>query len=118
MDDCIFCKIVSAEIKTEFLFESDQVVAFRDIRPIAPAHVLIIPKEHFESMNDLTENHKGLLGEMFLAAVKIAKDLNIAPDGYKLLIRTGPNGGQEVPHVHLHLIGGAKLSEGIRPIQS
>lgn len=113
---CIFCKIAQKEIETEFLAETQKVVAFRDIHPIAPVHVLIIPKEHIESMNDLNENHKELIGEMFLVATKIAKDLNIAQDGYKLLIRTGRHGGQEVPHIHLHLVGGAQLAEGIHPI--
>ncbi|MBM3256304.1 MAG: histidine triad nucleotide-binding protein [Candidatus Moranbacteria bacterium] len=116
-NDCVFCKIIAGEIKNKFLYESDKVAAFRDVRPIAPVHVLIIPKEHIESMNDLAENHKELVGEMLLAAVKIAKDLNIASGGHKLLIRTGRHGGQEISHIHLHLLGGAKLSEGIHPIE-
>ena len=114
--DCVFCKIASGEIKADFLFEDDAVVAFRDARPIAPEHVLIIPREHIASMNDMREKHQALLGAMLYQGAALAKELNIADGGYKLLIRTGRHGGQEVPHVHLHLIGGAPLTEGIRPI--
>jgi len=116
MIDCIFCQIASGKIKSDFLYESEKIVAFRDIRPIAPVHVLIIPKKHIESMNDINDSYKELLGEMLVAAAKIAKNLQIAENGYKLLIRTGLHGGQEVPHIHLHLLGGARLMEGIRPI--
>ena len=114
--DCLFCKIVRGELKTELVFEGDNVVAFRDIHPIAPVHVLIIPKKHISSMTELKEEDKAVLGEMLLAASKIAKEQGISDGGYKLLIRTGLHGGQEVPHIHLHLLGGARLSEGIRPI--
>lgn len=116
MDNCIFCKIINGEIKSEFLFENDKIVVFRDIRPIAPVHILIIPKEHISSMNDVSEERTDLLGELLYTATKVAKDLEIAENGYKLLIRTGSHGGQEVPHIHLHLLGGAPLAEGIRPI--
>jgi len=117
MRDCLFCKIAGGEIGTEFLFESDNIVAFRDIHPIAPVHVLIIPKKHIGSMTEVEEKHKAVLGEMLLVASSIAKELGISDGGYKLLIRTGFHGGQEVPHIHLHLLGGARLSEGIRPIE-
>ncbi len=113
MLDCIFCKIAKGEIKTDFLYESDKVVAFKDLHPLAPIHYLIIPKEHIASMNEMEKEQEPILGEMMLAAVKLAKEAGIDSGGYKLLIRTGHNGGQEVPHVHLHLIGGARLSEGI-----
>jgi len=115
-NNCLFCKIVSGEIKTELIFEGDNVVAFRDIHPIAPVHVLIIPKRHISAMTEVSEEDKAVLGEMLLAASKIAKELGISDDGYKLLIRTGHNGGQEVPHIHLHLLGGVRLAEGIHPI--
>jgi len=116
MEDCLFCKIVKGEIKTELIFEGDEVVAFRDIHPIAPVHVLIIPKKHIGSMTEVKEEHRAVLGEMLLVASNIAKELGISEGGYKLLIRTGFHGGQEVPHIHLHLIGGARLSEGIHPM--
>jgi len=116
MDECIFCKIANGEIKADIVFQNDKIVAFRDVNPIAPVHVLIIPKEHISSMNDVSEERTDLLGELLYVATKIAKELEIAEGGYKLLIRTGRNGGQEVPHIHLHLLGGARLSEGIHPI--
>ena len=118
MSDCIFCKIVRGEIKVDFLYESDSVVAFKDIKPLAPVHYLIIPKEHIPSMNETSEQHQTLLGEMLLCARKLAKEAKIAEAGYKLLIRTGRDGGQEIPHIHLHLIGGARLTEGIKAINS
>ncbi|HBB36532.1 MAG: Hit-like protein involved in cell-cycle regulation [Candidatus Moranbacteria bacterium GW2011_GWC1_45_18] len=113
---CIFCKIVSREIPTEFLYEDDLVVAFRDARPIAPVHVLVIPKKHIESVADISEKDEKLMGRMILVAKKIAEDLKISKNGYKLLFRVGEYGGQEVRHIHLHLIGGAKLRESIEPI--
>ena len=114
MRNCIFCKIANKEIPAEFLYEDDLVAAFSDVRPIAPVHILIIPKEHIESVNELKENQEALVSRMIMTAKKLAKEKEIDQGGYKLLIRVGPNGGQEVPHLHLHLIGGAKLSENIR----
>ena len=118
MDDCLFCKIANGEVKADIVFQNEKIIAFRDIRPIAPVHVLIIPKEHISSMNDISEERTDLLGEMLYTATKIAKELEIAENGYKLLIRTGFNGGQEIPHIHLHLLGGARLSEDIHPMES
>lgn len=113
--DCLFCKISQKEIPSEAVYEDDQVFAFKDVHPLAPVHVLIIPKKHIESVNDLNESNEALAGHMILIAKKIAQDLNISENGYKLLFRTGRHGGQEVEHIHLHLIGGAKLYEEIRP---
>jgi histidine triad (HIT) family protein len=113
---CIFCKIISKEIPADIIFEDDDILAFKDIHPVAPVHILIIPKKHIESINDLNDDDKNLAGKLILTAKKIAQDLQIADKGYKLLIRTGENGGQEVPHIHLHLIGGAKLFEEIKPV--
>lgn len=106
--DCIFCKIIKKEIPSEIIFEDDLVLAFNDRFPVASTHVLIIPKEHIESVNHLTETEKNekLMGRLILVAKKIAEDQGIAEKGYKLLIRTGKEGGQEVPHIHLHLMGG------------
>ena len=117
MNDCIFCKIKDREIPAELEYESDSVVAFADVNPIAPVHILIIPTEHIETMNNINENNSVVISEMFEAAVIIAKQKKIDADGYKLLIRTGDHGGQEVPHIHLHLIGGAKMEEGIKPVE-
>jgi len=118
MKDCIFCKIANKEIPTEILFEDDWVVAFKDINPIAPIHILVIPKKHIQSVNELTSDEEGekIAGRLLLAAKKLAKEQEISQSGYKLLIRVGRDGGQEIPHLHLHLLGGARLSEGIRPI--
>lgn len=114
--DCIFCKIAKKEIPAEFLYEDDLVAAFRDVKPIAPVHILVIPKRHFESIIDLTEIDESLVGRMVITAKKLAEQLKISENGYKLLFRVGSHGGQEMPHLHLHLLGGAKLSENIRPI--
>lgn len=114
--DCIFCKIVNKEIPKEFVYEDLEIVAFNDINPMAPIHILIIPKRHIETINDLKEGGSNLAGAMILTARNIAEKMGIAKNGYKLLFRVGADGGQEVPHIHLHLIGGAKLEEIIRPV--
>jgi histidine triad (HIT) family protein len=113
---CVFCKIANKEIPADFLYEDDLVVAFRDVHPLAPVHVLVIPKKHIASIADIGDSEECLMGRMILAAKKIAEDLQISENGYKLLFRVGKHGGQEVEHIHLHLIGGAKLKEGIKPI--
>ncbi|MFH0852772.1 MAG: histidine triad nucleotide-binding protein [bacterium] len=116
MMDCIFCKNVKKEIPVEFLYEDDLVAAFRDIRPIAPVHILVVPKEHIGSVAELKDSDEKLAGRLILTAKNLAQKEGIAENGYKILFRVGRHGGQEVPHIHLHLIGGAKLSENIRPI--
>jgi len=114
---CVFCKIANKEIPTEFLYEDDLVAAFRDANPIAPVHALVIPKKHIKSIADISEKDEALMGRMILAAKKIAEDLKISEKGYKLLFRVGRHGGQEVGHIHLHLIGGARLREIIEPVE-
>jgi len=114
--DCLFCKIAKKEASATVYYEDDQVIAFKCIPPLAPVHILIIPKKHIKSIDDLTEADKKLAGHIILTAQKIARDLKISKEGYKLLFRVGKHGGQEVEHIHLHLIGGAKLYEEIRPI--
>lgn len=114
--NCIFCKIAKKEISTNVVFEDDDVIAFNDIKPVAPVHILVIPKRHIASIVGVDEKDIMLMGKLIMAAKKIADDLNISKNGYKLLIRVGKNGGQEVNHIHLHLLGGAKLSENIHPI--
>ena len=113
---CIYCKIVKKELPSIVFFESEDILAFNDIHPIAPVHVLIIPKRHIENINKLEENDAEMMGRMILVAKQIALELDIAEKGYKLLFRVGHDGGQEVPHIHLHLIGGAKMHEDIHPI--
>lgn len=116
MDKCIFCKIAKKEISAEVVFENDDLIAFKDRNPLAPVHVLIIPKRHIETINDLAMKDAELIGQMILVGKNIAEDLAISEKGYKLLFRVGEWGGQEVPHVHLHLIGGARLYEDIYPL--
>ena len=115
--DCIFDRIIAGELSAKKVYEDDLVFAFHDIHPIAPVHVLIIPKKHIESINDLDPADAPTMGAMLMAAKKIAAQLGVAERGYKLLIRTGRDGGQEVPHIHMHLVGGARLREDIGPIK-
>ena len=106
MGDCLFCKIVAGDIPSTQVYNDDLVIAFRDINPVAPTHVLIIPRNHIPSVNDLSENDELLMGHMLLTAKKIAEQEGIAQSGYRLIINTGPDGRQEVFHMHLHLLGG------------
>jgi len=116
MKDCVFCKIVNKEIPADILYEDDLIIAFPVMHPIVPVHILLIPKKHIASVNDLTEKEEDekMMGRLVVVARKIAQENGIAEDGYKLLIRTGKNGGQEIPHIHLHLLGGGKMKEGIK----
>lgn len=113
--ECIYCKIIKKDLPATVVFESEDILAFKDIHPIAPVHILIIPKRHIEDINHLEESDAEMVGRMILAAKQIAAEFDIFSKGYKLLFRVGRDGGQEVPHIHLHLIGGAKLHEEIRP---
>jgi histidine triad (HIT) family protein len=112
----IFTKIINKEIPADIVYEDDEVLAFKDIHPLAPVHILIIPKKEIASINDIADEDQVLIGKMFLVARDVARDLNISEKGYKLLFRVGRDGGQEIPHIHLHMIGGARLREGIRPV--
>ncbi len=113
----IFCQIIKKEILVDLLYEDDLVIAFKDIHPLAPVHILIIPKKHIESIVDLKKDDEILAGRMIMVAKNLAEKFGIDKQGYKLLFRVKEHGGQEVPHVHLHLLGGAKLSENIRAIK-
>jgi len=115
--DCIFCKIARKEISADVVYEDEDVIAFHDMHPIAPVHVLVIPKKHIASIADISDEDTLLMGKLIAAAKKIAEDLKISEKGYKLLLRVGEHGGQEVKHIHLHLIGGARLREDIGPIK-
>ena len=108
-DDCLFCKILAGEIPADIIFESDDVVAFRDINPQAPTHVLIIPRRHVATINDLEDGDETLVGNLFLAARKIAADEGIAEAGYRVAMNCNEAAGQTVFHLHLHLLGGRKL---------
>ena len=115
MEDCIFCKIVRGEIPSKKVYEDEQVYAFHDINPVAPVHVLIIPKKHIFGIQELEEEDECLVGHMFTVARKIAKEQELAPDeelkgGYRLVFNVGKDAGQSVFHLHLHLIGGRQMS--------
>lgn len=109
MSDCLFCKIVSGEIPSEFIYEDEMVVAFRDIDPQAPHHLLIIPREHISGINEADETKQLLLGRLFVAARRIAEKLGVADDGYRCIVNTNRDAGQEVFHFHLHLMAGRPL---------
>jgi histidine triad (HIT) family protein len=104
-NDCVFCKIAAGEFNTEFLFEDDRVVAFKDLSPQAPVHVLIIPRDHYESIKEVQD--EALVGHLFTAAKETAEKLGIKE--YRLVINTGPEAGQSVFHLHLHLLGGRTM---------
>jgi histidine triad (HIT) family protein len=109
MSDCLFCKMVSGEIKPDVVFEDDAVLAFRDLNPQAPTHVLVIPKQHIATTNDLDDATAGVVGKMYLAARQIAADEGIAGPGYRTVINCNPGAGQSVYHIHLHLLGGRPM---------
>ncbi len=108
--DCIFCKIAAGEIPSDFVYKDDDILAFRDINPMAPTHILIIPKRHITSLVDLTDADLPLMARMVKTANDLARKENIAERGYRLVINTGKEGTQLVQHLHIHLIGGRQLS--------
>ena len=105
MNNCIFCKIIKKEIPSNKIYEDDDIFAFNDINPAAPVHFLVIPKLHIESLVEIQDNHQSLLGKMLLLASKLAKEQG-CEDGFRTIINTGRVGGQEVFHLHFHIIGG------------
>ena len=109
-NDCIFCKIIKGDIPSAKVYEDDLLYAFKDINPQAPVHILIVPKEHYESAEALDETSAPIVGKIMLAAKKIAAD-NGLTNGYRLITNIGEDGGQTVKHLHFHLIGGVKLGE-------
>ena len=109
MEGCLFCRIVNKEIPADIVFENDKLLAFRDIDPQAPVHILIIPKEHITTTNDLHNNNKKLIGELVLTAKSLATKYNIAEDGYRMVFNCNKSGGQAVYHIHLHLLGGRQM---------
>ena len=104
--DCIFCQIVRGEKPAEFLYKDESIVAFKDIKPHAPVHILIVPRKHIRSINDLKIEDREIVADLIFKAQKISKELNIANTGYKLVFNTESGGGQFVFHLHLHLVGG------------
>jgi histidine triad (HIT) family protein len=111
--ECIFCRIVAGEVPSTIVYQDEKFLAFRDISPQAPTHVLIIPNTHITSAAELTEGQQELIGRLILIAKNLAEKERIAKRGYRLVINCGPEGGQMVPHLHLHLIGGRKLDDSL-----
>ncbi|AZV55794.1 histidine triad nucleotide-binding protein [Clostridium sp. AWRP] len=110
MEDCIFCKIIKGEIPSEKIYEDDMVLSFKDIEPAAPVHVLIIPKKHIGSINDLTEDDSKIIAHIYLVAKQIATKLGIDEKGYRIVTNCGEEAGQTVHHVHFHLLGGRSFA--------
>jgi histidine triad (HIT) family protein len=108
-NDCLFCKFVSGEIRPDLVYQDDAVTAFRDINPQAPVHVLLVPNEHIASLNDLRPQHDPLVGRLLRAAADIAAQEGVGQTGYRLLSNCGRDGGQVVPHLHFHLLGGREM---------
>jgi len=109
--ECIFCRIVAGEVSSDIVYQDENFLAFRDISPQAPIHLLIIPKTHIASSAQLTEEQQGLIGRLVIIAKNLAEKEGIAQKGYRLVINCGPEGGQVVPHLHLHLLGGRRLAD-------
>lgn len=109
MPDCLFCKMVAGEIQPDIVFEDDEVLAFRDLNPQAPLHVLVIPKTHIATTNELTADTADVVGKLYLAAKQIAADEGVADPGYRMVMNCNAGAGQSVYHIHLHLLGGRPL---------
>jgi histidine triad (HIT) family protein len=109
MTDCIFCKIITGKSPSQLLFQDDLVSAFRDNRPVAPVHVLVVPNKHIASVNDLTAEDEALIGHLFTVARQLARQEGVDYSGYRLVVNTGRHGGQGVFHLHLHLLGGRQM---------
>ena len=108
-EDCLFCRILSGDIPAEIIHESDTAIAFRDINPQAPTHVLIIPRRHIATINDLEPGDEPVIGSLYLAAKQIAAEEGLADDGYRVVMNCSEGAGQSVFHLHLHLLGGRRL---------
>lgn len=111
--DCVFCQIVAGEIPSKTLYQDEEVIAFRDINPMAPTHLLIIPKRHIPSLAHLSDAETPLIGHMTKIANQLAREEGIFESGYRLVISCGKEAGQVVPHLHMHLLGGRRLSDAI-----
>jgi histidine triad (HIT) family protein len=107
--DCIFCRIVNGDVPSEIVYQDDLVVAFPDIRPAAPVHLLIMPRKHIASAADLDQSDALLAGHLMAVASRLAREAGVSETGYRLVVNSGPDGGQVVPHLHVHLLGGRQM---------
>ena len=112
MEDCIFCKIINKEIPSKIVYEDDQIIAFNDINPVTPIHILIIPKKHITSLLELNSDDEEVIGKIYTVIKKLAKE-NKLDNGFRVIVNCGEDGGQEVKHLHFHLLGGKKLGTKI-----
>lgn len=113
MSDCIFCKIAAGEIPSSLVYQDDKVIAFKDISPLAPVHILIIPKQHMDSVLDVNGENSSIVAHIFEKIVEIAEKAGIEKDGFRVVTNIGENGGQVVKHLHFHILGGRKLEVGL-----
>lgn len=113
MEDCLFCKIVNREVPAEIVYENEKVIAFKDINPAAPVHILVIPKRHYASLNDVRIEEMGIIEHIFKEIPKIAESQGIKESGYRIIMNCGKDSGQEVKHIHFHILGGKTLGEKI-----
>ena len=108
--DCLFCKIIGGEIPADFVYKDKEVVAFKDIKPAAPVHIMVVPVKHIESLATMQDADAQLVGKMVAAANRVAREQGLAERGYRLIINSGPDAGQVIPHLHMHLLGGRELA--------
>lgn len=113
MNDCLFCKIINKEIPSTVVYEDDEILAFRDIHPVTPVHVLVIPKKHITSLAKLEKEDEALIGKIYTVINQIAKQEGIFEKGFRVIVNCGEDGGQEVKHLHFHLLGGKKMGPKI-----
>ena len=113
MNDCIFCKIINKEIPSTVVYEDDEILAFRDIHPVTPVHILVIPKKHITSLAHLEKEDEAVIGKIYTVINEIAKKEGILEKGFRVIVNCGEDGGQEVKHLHFHLLGGKKLGAKI-----
>ena len=113
MEDCIFCKIIKREIPADIVYEDEEIIAFKDINPAAPVHILVIPKKHIPSLVELQKEDELLIGKIYTVINKVAEAHGVKEKGYRVIVNCGEDGGQEVGHLHFHLLAGKKLGEKI-----
>jgi histidine triad (HIT) family protein len=110
MSDCLFCGIVDGKVKANLVYQDDSIVAFKDIAPKAPVHILIIPRKHLVSVSEIAEADRALIGQIFLVAARLAREQGIADGGYRIVVNSGADAGQSVFHLHYHLLGGRRMT--------
>ena len=110
MSDCLFCGIVDGKIKANLVYQDDTIVAFKDIAPRAPVHILIIPRKHLVSVSDIAETDRALIGQIFQVAARLAREQGVADSGYRVVVNAGADAGQSVFHLHFHLLGGRQMT--------